>query len=154
MKKAHHQILSYVYEEEEVGIRELSSLMARGKGDHRDFYGLVALLQAGYVGFTGPVHSDATEQAHLFQCYAQGQGLQQSGNVQLLPSDNDDSYLYIGARGIEYFHQRSEARKGWILAAVFSLVASVISGVVVSQLTSPHGATERGASVAHIMEER
>lgn len=146
MKRAYHDMLSYVYEQEEVGIRKLSNQMARRKGDHRDFYGLVALLHAGYVGFTGPVHGDATEQAYLFQCYAQGEDLQQSGNVQLLTAENEDSYLYIGAKGIEYFHQRSEARKGWILAAVFSLVASVVSGVVVSQLTSEPSETEQGSS--------
>lgn len=136
MKKAHHEVLSYVYREEEIGIRELSTVMTRPKGDHRDFYGLVALLQAGYLGFTGPIHNDAKQQAHVFQCYSQGIGCQESGNVQLFESNNKDSYLYIGAKGIEYFHQRGEVRKGWLLTAAFSLVASVLSAVIVSYLTS------------------
>ena len=135
MKRTYHEILSYIHENEESGIREISSMMVRGRNDYRDFYGLVSLLQGGYIGFTGPIIPEASHQARLFQCYAQGHGFQTCGDVQLFESDNEDSYLYIGPKGIEYFHQRAESRKSWIIAAILALIASIISGVVVAKLT-------------------
>lgn len=54
MKNTHHEILKYVYKHEEAGIREICSMLDRKYGDHRDFHGLVALLESGYLRFTGP----------------------------------------------------------------------------------------------------
>ena len=146
MKRTYHEILTYIHQTEESGIREISSMMVRRKNDYRDFYGIVALLQGGYVGFTGPIIPEPSSQARLFQCYSQGLGFQACGDVQLFETDNKDSYFYIGPKGIEYFHQRAEARKGWILAAIFSLIASIVSGVIVSKLTS----TEQGTCKAAV----
>jgi len=142
MKRTYHEILSYIHENEEAGIREISSIMIRRKQDYRDFYGLVALLHGGYVGFTGPIHPEALTQARVFQCYSQGEGFQACGHVQLLASDNKDSYFYIGPKGIEYFHQRAEARRGWILTAVFSLVAAILTGIISAYLTESGEATK------------
>lgn len=134
MKRTYHEILEFIYNHEEAGIREISAQMIRKNNDHRDYYGLVALLHGGYIGFTGPNISEPLHQAYLFQCYAQGSGAQRYKNVELFESQNKDSYFYIGAKGIEYFHQRTEARTGWWLTAIFSLFASIISGVIVAKL--------------------
>jgi hypothetical protein len=135
MKRTYHEILEYIYKNEEAGIREISALMIRKNNDHRDFYGLVSLLHGGYIGFTGSNLSDPYNQACQFQCYAQGNGTQSYKNVIILESENSDSYFYIGPKGIEYFHQKSETRTGWYLAAAFSLIASITSGVIVAKLT-------------------
>lgn len=148
MKRKYHEILQYIYEHEEAGIREISAQMIRKNNDHRDFYGLVALLQSGYIGFTGLQCPESLYQAYFFQCYAQGKGAQTYKTVQLLESENEDSYFYIGAKGIEYFHQRSESRKGWYLAAAFALIASIISGVVVAKLTENKSITEIKCAIA------
>ena len=147
MKRTYHEILEFIYKHEEAGIREISAQMIRKNNDHRDFYGLVALLHGGYIGFTGPNISEPLHQAYLFQCYAQGPGGQRYKDVELFEDQNKDSYFYIGAKGIEYFHQRSEARTGWYLAAAFALIASIISGVVVAKLTEDKGLTEIKCSI-------
>ena len=121
LKESHYQILKYIYDNDDVGIKEISSMMVRTHNDHRDFYSLAALLESGYIGFTGPVYFDDNgkletyEQVRIFQA---------------------DSYLYIGPKSIEYFNTRSETRKGWYLVAALAFVASIISGVIVSALTS------------------
>jgi hypothetical protein len=135
MKRTDHDLLSYINENQEAGIREISSLMIRRKNDYRDFYGLVAFLQGGYIGFTGPIVPEPSNQARLFQCYSQGRGFQRCGDVELLPTDNEDSYFYIGPKGIDYFHQRAEVRTGWFVAAIYALCTSVISAVIVAKLT-------------------
>jgi hypothetical protein len=113
--------------------------MIRKKNDHRDFYGLVALLQEGYIRFTGPIVDHALNQAYCFQCYSQGEGQQQYKTMTIFTS-NEDSYLFIGPKGLAYFHQRSELRRGWIAVTVLALIASIISGITVSYLTDKQNA--------------
>ncbi|TOK18428.1 hypothetical protein CGI22_24315 [Vibrio parahaemolyticus] len=140
MKKSHYEILKYIYDHDDAGIREICSLMTRKHNDHRDFYGLVALLEAEYVRFTGPIQQTESgsicsySQACVFQAYSQGEGTQSYGNVSLLPTEADQ-FLYIGPKAIEYFHAKSEARTGWLLTGLLSLLTAIISGVVVSNLT-------------------
>ncbi|HAS6112233.1 hypothetical protein [Vibrio navarrensis] len=140
MKKLHHEILEYVYEHDEAGIREICSILNRKHGDHRDFYGLVALLESDYLRFTGPVQLDKNKklcsysQACTFQAYSQGEGIQQYLDINLLPQDQDQ-FLYIGPKAIEYFQNKSESRKAWLLTALLSLLSAVISGLIVSELT-------------------
>ncbi|WP_028868486.1 hypothetical protein [Psychromonas arctica] len=140
MKKINHDILKLIHEQDEVGIRELCRMIKRTHNDHRDFYGLTALLKAGYINFTGPIPKvkGTTEinsyiMALTFQAYSQGTGEQSYKSLSLLASDNEDAYLFIGEKGIEYFHSRSENRKGWYLVAVLTLVCSIISGVIVAK---------------------
>ncbi len=135
MKRDHHEILEYIYKNDEAGIRELSALMKRKHNDHRDFYALSALLKEGYIEFTGPNCKEALVQAQTFQCYSQGTGQQAYKNTNLF-SNEEDSYFFIGAKGIAYFHQRSELRKGWLIVAALSVLVSIMSGVIVAQLTS------------------
>ncbi|MFC3681553.1 hypothetical protein [Bacterioplanoides pacificum] len=134
MKQNYHQILEYIYKNEEAGIREVSRMMVRKYDDHRDFYGLAALLKEGYIGFTGPIHEETLNQVETFQCYSQGEGRQTYGRTTLF-SKNEDSYFYIGPKGISYFHQRWELRRGWYIVAVLTLVASIVSGVIIANLT-------------------
>ena len=96
---------------------------------------MAALLKEGYIGFNGPVHEETLNQVETFQCYSQGEGQQTYGNTTLF-SKNKDSYFYIGPKGISYFHQRWELRRGWYIVAALTIVASITSGVVVAKLTS------------------
>ena len=142
MKKINHEILRIIHEQDEIGIRELCRMIKRTYNDHRDFYGLTALLKAGYINFTGPIPKikGTTEvnsyiMALTFQAYSQGTGEQLYKTLILFDSDNEDAYLFIGEKGIEYFHSRSENRKGWYLVAALSLVCSIVSGVLVAKLS-------------------
>ena len=141
LKESHYQILKYIYDNDDVGIKEISSMMVRTHNDHRDFYSLAALLESGYIGFTGPVYFDDNgkletyEQVRIFQAYSQVDSQQTYDGVTITAKKND-SYLYIGPKSIEYFNTRSETRKGWYLVAALAFVASIISGVIVSALTS------------------
>lgn len=141
MKKQHHEILKLIYEYDDVGIRKISSILVRKYNDHRDFYGLVAMLEANYIGFTGPIHHDEKNgkldvysQVRLFQAYSQGKGNQTYDGVTIF-GKNSDAHLYIGPKGIEYFHNRQEIRRGWYLVATLSFVCSIISGIIVSYFT-------------------
>jgi len=110
-------------------------MMERKYNDHRDFYGLAALLEAGYIGFTGPIYNTTYQQIRLFQAYSQGGGNQTYDGITLF-SDNLDSYFYVAPKSLDYFHNRKEQRMGWYLTAALALIASIISGVAVSQLTT------------------
>lgn len=143
MKQSLHMILKNVYDYDDMGVRELSEMMNRKHKDHRDFYGLVALLDAGYVGFTGPIyksdngHVDTYKQVRLFQAYSQGYGDQSYEGVSISKASNKehDSFIFIGAKSIEYFQRKSEFRSGFIIKAVFSLIVAVESAVIVYKLT-------------------
>ncbi|WP_423807220.1 hypothetical protein OUO06_09425 [Photobacterium damselae] len=140
MKKSHHEILKYIFDNDDAGIRELAFMMTCKHNDHRDFYALAALLDAGYIGFTGPVFDkedgtlDVYKQVRLFQAYSQGEGSQTYDGTTIL-AEKEDSYLYVASKAIEYFHARSESRKGWFLTAGLALLTAIISGVIVSHLT-------------------
>ncbi|MDP2546913.1 hypothetical protein [Oceanobacter sp. 4_MG-2023] len=140
MKRSHHEILKHIFDNDDVGIKELSSIMVRKHNDHRDFYALAALIDAGYIGFTGPIFNkedgalDTYQQVRLFQAYSQGDENQTYEEIMIL-GENEDSYLYVAAKAIEYFHTRDELRKGWILTAVLAFISAVISGVIISRLT-------------------
>ncbi len=140
MKKLHHEILEYVYQHDEAGIREICDILHRKHGDHRDFYGLVALMESDYLRFTGPVNLDENGrissylQACLFQAYSQGDGFQQYLDTTLIPTEHDQ-FLYVDPKAIEYFNNKREARKAWLLAALLSLLSAILSGVIISELT-------------------
>lgn len=116
-------------------------MMKRKHNDHRDFYGLTALLEAGYIGFSGPIHNkedgsiNVYEQVRLFQTYAQGDG-QQTYDKVILCGLKQDSYFYIAPKTIEYFHERSETRIGLYFTAVLAIISSIISSMIVSYLTA------------------
>ncbi len=135
MKRNHHKILEYIHNHDEADIRELSKIMLRKHNDHRDFYGLTALLKEGYIEFTGPNCKEALTQAFTFQCYSQGFGQQTYKTVTVFGKDYEDAHFFIGPKGISYFHQRSEIRKGWFIAAALSVAASIISGITVAYIT-------------------
>lgn len=140
MKRSHHEILKYIYDNDDIGIRELCSLITRKHNDHRDFYALVALLECGYIGFTGPIHTkvDGTintyEQVRLFQAYSQGDGPQVYDGVSVAGLKSD-SYLYVSHKTIEYFNNRSENRRSWFITAALSLICAILSGLIVSHFT-------------------
>ncbi|MGR5175353.1 hypothetical protein [Vibrio mediterranei] len=142
MKKSHHEILRYIYDNDDAGIRELSNIMKRKHQDHRDFYGLAALLDAGYVGFTGPVHLDehgklnTYKQVRLFQAYSQGEGRQEYDGECIVSNPSvPDSFLYIGHKGIEYFHDLDRLKSSRWIAFAFALISAILSGIIVSHLT-------------------
>lgn len=141
MKKTHHDILKYIFDHDDAGIRELVSIINRKHNDHRDFYALAALIDAGYIGFTGPIYGnedgslDIYKQVRLFQAFSQGEGNQTYDGVMTL-GKKKDSYLYVASGSIKYFHERSELRKGWYLTAGLAFLTAIISGLVVSQLTN------------------
>lgn len=140
MKKSHHEILEYIFDNDDSGIKELASMMTRKHNDHRDFYALAALIDSGYIGFTGPVWDkedgslDVYKQVRLFQAYSQGDGTQTYDGTTIF-AKKEDSHLYVASKAIEYFHARSESRKGWYLTAGLALISAIISGVIVSRLT-------------------
>jgi hypothetical protein len=141
LKKELHQILEHIYKHDEIGIRELSWIMYRKHNDHRDFYGLTALLEAGYIGFTGPISKqndgclNVYNQVRAFQAYSQGIDNPTYDNATLLMPSNDDAHLFIAPKSIEYFNLRKEQRIGWYLVSALTLVCSIASGVVVGVLT-------------------
>ncbi|MGI2111949.1 hypothetical protein ACRN9C_21615 [Shewanella frigidimarina] len=142
MKKVNHEMLSMIHEYDEVGMREISKYISRKHNDHRDFYGLTALIEAKYINFTGPIPKfketgevNSYVLAQTLQAYSQGEGMQQYKDVTLFGSEGDAA-LYLGPKGIEYFHARQELRKGWFLVALLSLVCSIASGIVVGNLSS------------------
>lgn len=140
MKKSHHAILKYIFDHDDAGIREISKIMNRKHNDHRDFYALAALVDAGYIGFTGPNHKNEDgslntyKQVRLFQAYSLGEG-NQTYDGETIIAKNPDSYFYLASKSIEYFHSRSESRTGWLLTAIFAFFSAIISGVIVSKLT-------------------
>jgi hypothetical protein len=140
MKRSHHEILKYIFDNDDAGIRELASIMKRKHNDHRDFYALAALIDAGYIGFTGPVWDnedgtlDVYKQVRLFQAYSQGEGNQSYDGV-MINAKKVDSHLYVASKAIEYFHARSESRMGWVLTSILALLSAIVSGVIVSHLT-------------------
>lgn len=143
MKKDLHKILKDIYRYDDLGVRELSEKIPRKHKDHRDFYGLVALIDAGYIGFTGPTYKiddgqiDAYKQTRLFQAYSQGYGDQAYDGVSVSKANNKehDSFLYIGPKSIEYFQKKSEFRKGFIITAIFGLIVAVASAFIVAKLS-------------------
>ena len=102
MKRKYHQILEYIYKQEEAGIREISNMMVRKYNDHRDFYGLAALLKEGYIGFNGPVHEETLNQVETFQCYSQGEGQQTYGNTTLFSKNKNSLFLHWPKRNIVF----------------------------------------------------
>ncbi|MEL7411582.1 MAG: hypothetical protein AAGJ90_09020 [Pseudomonadota bacterium] len=140
MKKLHHQILKFVYKNDEAGIREICSMINRKHGDHRDFYGLVALMESDYLRFTGPVNLDESgkicsySQACLFQAYSQGEGDQDYLDIHLISKDQD-SFLYVGPKAIDYFHNKEQSLNAWLLTALLSALSAILSGLVISKLT-------------------
>lgn len=151
MKLKYHQVLKFIYEAEEVPIRNLCSWMKRKHNDHRDFYGLSALLQDGYIGFTGPIEDDIYSQACIFQCYSQPKDKPKYKQVTLLgENENTHANIYISSKCIEYFYQRSEMRKGWYVAAILAVIASIISGVVVSELTTEKSVQKSKSAITSV----
>lgn len=143
LKKVNHEMLSLIHRRDEVGVREISSLIARKHNDHRDFYGLTALIESKYINFTGPIPKfqetgevNSYVLAQTLQAYSQGTGTQQYMDVTLFGSETEDAALYIGPKGIEYFHSRKELRKGWYLVACLTLICSIVSGLIVANLTA------------------
>ncbi len=140
MKKSHHAILKYIFDHDDAGIREISKIMKRKHNDHRDFYALAALVDAGYIGFTGPIYNNEDgslntyKQVRLFQAYSQGDGNQTYDGTTII-ANNPDSFFYLASKSIEYFHSRSESRTGWLLTAIFAFFSAIVSGVIVSNLT-------------------
>ena len=136
-------MLSMIHKYDEVGMREISQYIYRKHNDHRDFYGLTALIEAKYINFTGPIPKfketgevNSYVLAQTLQAYSQGDGMQQYKDVTLFGSDGGDAALYLGPKGIEYFHARQELRKGWYLVALLSLVCSIASGIVVANFST------------------
>lgn len=143
MKKVNHEMLSMIHRYDEVGMREISKYIHRKHNDHRDFYGLTALIEVKYINFTGPIpkfKESGEVNSYLLtqtlQAYSQGDGMQQYKDVTLFGSESGDAVLYLGPKGIEYFHARQELRKGWYLVALLSLVCSIASGIVVAHISS------------------
>ena len=139
IKKSHHAILKYIFDHDDAGIREVSGIMERKYNDHHDFYVLAALVDAGYIEFTGPIYKnedgslETYKQVRLFQAYSQGNGSQTYDGTTII-ANNTDSYFYLASKLIEYFHSRSESRMGWLLTAMFAFFSAIISGVIVSNL--------------------
>ncbi len=100
MKKSHHAILKYIFDHDDAGIREISKIMKRKHNDHRDFYALAALVDAGYIGFTGPIYNNEDgslntyKQVRLFQAYSQGEGNQTYDGTTII-ANNPDAFFYL-----------------------------------------------------------
>ncbi|MGE8178560.1 hypothetical protein [Pseudomonas fluorescens] len=144
MKRKHHNTLKYIYDRNEVPFRSIVGHVARVNGDHRDFYPLAGLVLEGFVGFTGPVpsgsseglaHQEAYNLSRVFQAYSQGVGNQSYDNVTIM-GKGEDSHLFIAAKGLLYFHERSEKRRQWWTAAGLSLAGAIIAGCITGLLAA------------------
>lgn len=131
MENSYRKVLRQIYRSNALQAHELLGHIHRTHNDHRDFYPMVALLNAGYVGFTGGVPpEDASFRdtiiAHTLQCYSQGPGAQSYGMVSVNGSgDADGLYFYIGPKGIEYFETRRSDNKKLFISACLSLLAGI-----------------------------
>ncbi|RZI31142.1 hypothetical protein [Pseudomonas orientalis] len=147
MNRQIHDVLKYIYERNKVEARVLMSSMERRDGDHRDFYPLAALINDGFIGFSGPIpkaagndgapsHIDAYQMSRLLQCYSQGTGSQGYQGVSIFNEEGRDSTFFIAAKGLLYFHEYLEKRRGWWQAAFLGLGASIIAGCVTGWLAT------------------
>jgi hypothetical protein len=145
MNRLHHDVLKYIYQRNEVAMRDLTEAMERKYNDHRDFYPLAGLVIEGFVGFTGGLptskpdgaltHQDAYFLSRVFQCYAQGKGNQSYQEVTIFTSSGD-SHLFIAAKGLLYFHEYKEKRREWWTVAALGLISAIIAGCVTGALVA------------------
>jgi len=70
------------------------------------------------------------------QCYFQGSGHQNYGGVGIFTDEGHDSTFFIAAKGLLYFHEYLERRRGWWLAPGLGLAASVTAGCITGWLVT------------------
>ena len=136
MKRSYRNVLRRIYRDHSVQRDLILKSIERIHGDHRDFYPLVALISAGYLGFTGAVpgldhpHRDIAI-AHSLQAYTQGSGPQSYKSAQVRGrSGSEDEYFFIGPRGIEYFETRRSDNRKILVSAGLSFFAAVTVSVI------------------------
>ncbi|MGC5703009.1 hypothetical protein J4P02_22640 [Pseudomonas sp. NFXW11] len=131
MKRSLKKLLKKIYASNSMTAMELVKHIEGETGDHRDFYPVVALVDAGYLGFTGPQPNPdepfrETIIAKTLQCYRQGPGHQSYENVTILgDGDHEGTYFYIGPKCIEFFEARWSDTKRLLTSAGLSFVAAV-----------------------------
>lgn len=135
MNRIYINLLSEIYKNQTLTVREVIDRVERIHGDHRDFYPLVGLLDGKYIGTTLPLFDGKYNEslmAQQMQAISQGPGMQSYKNVQTM-SDMDGSYFYIAGKGLDYFAARQSDIKKIIIATLLSL----ISGLVVAFAAEP-----------------
>lgn len=101
--------------------------MERVHDDHRDFYPLVGLLSGDYIGTTLPLPDGQYSEslmAQQLQAISQGPGAQTYKNVRTM-SDMDDSYFYIGGKGLDYFASRHSDFRKLAIATMLSFMSAL-----------------------------
>lgn len=136
MNRSMKKLLKRLYTENSLPCSEALKLLENRFGDHRDFYQLAALVEAGYLGCTGGIPGVAepfrtTLMAQTFQCYRQGRGQQRYKLITVLEKEGaDESYFYIGPKTIELFETRRSDSKKLLASAGLSFFAAVIVAVI------------------------
>ncbi|WP_439870169.1 hypothetical protein ACTABV_08375 [Pseudomonas fragariae (ex Marin et al. 2024)] len=142
MNSCLRRALKKIYTVNSMPAIEFVGLIDRRYGDHRDFYPLVALVESGYLGFTGGQPKEDMQfrsslLAQTFQCYRQGRGKQSYKNVTVFDHDEDDEvYFYVGPRAIDFFESRRSDTKKLLTSAFLSFFAAVTVAIITYWLRS------------------
>lgn len=136
MKSSYRGLLKKIYDANSVQALDIIKSIERPRGDHRDFYPLVALIKSGHIGYTGAAPDPSSDFAdtlltHCFQCYSQGPGAQSYKTATVFSgAESEDIYFFIGPKGIEYFETRRADNKKLFISAGFSLIAGITVALV------------------------
>ncbi|WP_146750254.1 hypothetical protein [Pseudomonas sp. RIT411] len=152
MKKSTLKILKEVYDKQTLGVFDAIKMVSRITNDHRDFYPLASLISSGYLGFTGPIPDSPkfadTYMTHLLQAWAQGDGPQIYKSAHTMGgTTNDNSYFYLGGKGLEYLSDRKADRDRILVVAIISLLSALIVAVasepIKRYLNEPHAVSSK-----------
>lgn len=136
MKGSLKKLLKAVYKKNSISVYDFVQMVERNSGDHRDFYPVIGLIKAGYLGITIPqTEKDNkfwdTITAYTLQCYSQGRGPQAYMGTHLMGEHEEDSnYFYIGPRTIEYFEARDSDKVKLFISTFLSFIAAVTVALI------------------------
>lgn len=143
MKGSLKKLLRTIHKRNAISVYDFVEIIERSSGDHRDFYPVIGLIKAGYLGITIPqTEKDNkfwdTITAYTLQCYSQGRGPQEYMGTHLLGEHEEDfNYFYIGPKTIEYFEGRRSDRIKLLISTLLSFVAAVTVALISFWLRQP-----------------
>lgn len=136
MKSSYWSLLKRIHICNSLPATEVLRSVKRRDGDHRDFYPLIALMNSGHIGYTGPMPTSDmafrdTLIAHSFQAYCQGPGDQAYETAHVMGGlDDKSTYFYIGSKGVELFESRRADNRKLLISALLSLFAGITVALV------------------------
>ncbi len=136
MKSSYWGLLKRIHACNTLTATEVLKAVKRRDGDHRDFYPLVALMNSGHIGYTGPMpKADIafrdTLITHSFQAYCQGPGAQVYESAHVMSGlDDKGTYFYIGSKGLELFESRRADNRKLVISGFLSLLAGITVALI------------------------